>query len=394
MNYIDAGMSEDLGFHDILVDLLSSLSTVKALSEIDNHQKTNEKELILNALNILITNQDMERCSFFVKTEQDLLVNLTGLSSSEATNGIHENHQSLTFKIGEGVIGAAAKTGILQNCTDCQYDTRFSLVQDDITKRPGSIISVPIMALSELYGVLNISHPEAHYFSDWHVRLMEIYKNILGQLISNYRLFQQMEQQIELKTAHLQKALDEAHLLKQRFEKLSMIDTLTGLYNRRYFYAQATQNIAVVQRYGNSLCLLLLDLDFFKSVNDNYGHHAGDQVLESVAEVLKAEMRSSDMVARWGGEEFVVLFANVDCANGRMFSERIRCSIAALQWIFDCQRVSITVSIGMYCINQKVLQDKGEDIDTFIHCADLAMYRAKLNGRNQVVAFREEFLDK
>lgn len=394
MNYIDANMSEDLGFHDILVDLLNSLSTVKALSEIDNHQKTNEKELVLNALNILITNQDMERCSFFIKTEQDLLINLTGLSSCEVTNGAHENHQSLTFKIGEGVIGIAAKTGVLQNCTDCQYDTRFSAVQDDPTKRPGSIISVPIMVLGELYGVLNISHPEAHYFSDWHVRLMEIYKNILGQLISNYRLFQQMEQQIELKTAHLQKALDEACLLKQRFEKLSMIDTLTGLYNRRYFYAQAIQSIAGTERYGDSLCLLLLDLDFFKSVNDHYGHQAGDQVLVSVADTLKGEMRDSDVVARFGGEEFVVLFSNTDCINGMIFAERIRVVIAALQWEFDNQIVSITTSIGMYCISQKVLQDKGDDIDAFIHCADLAMYQAKLNGRNQVVAFREDFLDK
>ncbi len=392
MNYINMSKSEDLEFHDILIDLLNSLSTVKALSEINHHQKTNEKELVLNALNVLIIHQDMERCSFFIKTEQDLLINLTGLSSSEVTQGTHESHQSLTFKIGEGIIGAAAETGLLQHCTDCRNDPRFSLIQDN-TQCPRSIISVPIMVLDELYGVLNISHPEAHYFSDWHVRLMEIYKNILGQLMSNYRLFQQMEQQIELKTAHLQKALDEACLLKKRFEKLSMIDTLTGLYNRRYFYAQAAQSIAGTKRYGGTFYLLLLDLDFFKSVNDRYGHQAGDEVLVSVARTLKAEMRDSDVVARFGGEEFVLLVSNTDCMNGMMFAERIRAAIATLQWQFDEQVVSITSSIGMYYISQEVIQEKGEDIDAFIHCADLAMYQAKLKGRNQVVVFKEEFLD-
>ncbi len=379
-----------LGFHDVLLDLLNALSAVRALSEIDNLQKISDKQLIREALSVLISNQDMERCSFFIKTDDNELVNLTGLSSYEAATGQSENYTPLTFRLGEGVIGLAAQTGKLQHCTNCASDSRFSIDQE--TLMPGSIISVPVMALGELFGVLNISHPEADHFSDWHIRLLEIYKNMLGQMLSNLRLFQQMEQQITLKTKHLQKALNEATALKQRFENLSMVDNLTQLHNRRFFYTHATKALAMAKRYGDNLCMLLLDLDYFKSINDTYGHNNGDQVLIDVAQALSRQMRESDIVARFGGEEFVILFRKTDCANGLYFAERIREAIAALQWTFKKQKVSISVSIGMYCITHNNLQKQGENIDTFIHYADLAMYKAKSNGKNQVVVFSKDLL--
>lgn len=379
-----------LDFHDILVALLNSLASVKALSEIDNQQGESEKELVLKALNVLISHQDMERCSFFIKTEEQTLVNLTGLSLNEASRGKQEVHKPLTFNIGEGVIGLAAESGQLQHCVDCHNDKHFAASQQEFI--PGSLISVPVMALGELFGVLNVSHPEAHYFSDWHIRLLEIYKNMLGQLISNFRMFKQMELQIALKTEHLQQALEDANVLKHRYENLSMMDSLTGLYNRRFFYAQAIKALAITHRYGDELCLLLLDLDSFKSINDDYGHACGDQVLISVADVLKSQMRESDIVARLGGEEFVVLFKKTDCTNGLVFAERIRKAINSLQWTFNQQEVSISTSIGMYCIDQNDVREQGLSIDDFIHYADLAMYQAKSNGKNQVTIFTEALL--
>jgi diguanylate cyclase (GGDEF)-like protein len=390
MQAVDIQGVDILGFHEVLVDLLNSLSAVRALSEIDNLQGISDKQLVQEALNVLISNQDMERCSFFIKTAANELVNLTGLSSNEAATGQMENYTPLTFKMGEGVIGLAAQSGELQHCTNCVADSRFLGVQKDFM--PGSIISVPVMALGELFGVLNISHPEVNHFSDWHIRLLEIYKNMLGQILSNFRLFQQMEQQIAIKTEHLQKALEEATILKQRFENLSMVDSLTQLYNRRFFYTHASKVLAMSKRYGDTLCMLLLDLDHFKAVNDIYGHHSGDQVLIDVAKVLTGQMRKSDIVARFGGEEFVVLFRKMDCADGVIFADRIREAIAELQWNFKQQEVSISVSIGMYCITQHDLQDQGENIDIFIHYADLAMYKAKSSGKNQVVVFSEDLL--
>jgi len=392
MGFKDVGEVDMLDFQDILVDLLNSLSVVRSLSEIDNHQQnTSEKGLVLNALNILIRNQDMERCSFFIKTKDDCLVNLTGLSAGEASSGEHGAHSPVTFKIGEGIIGLAAQLGELQNCPDCHNDERFASA--DKVFSPGSIISVPVMALGELFGVLNISHPEAHYFSDWHIRLLEIYKNMLGQLISNFRLLKKMELHIAQKTEHLESALNEASELKRRYESLSMKDSLTGLYNRRFFYTQITQSIARTARNGEALCILLIDLDSFKAINDKYGHSCGDQVLVDVANALKREMRDSDVVARFGGEEFVVLFSQPNSSNSLIFAERICKAIEALQWVFNQQQVSISASIGMFCVTQQVLQEQGEDIDSFIHYADLAMYKAKGSGKNQVSVFSDDLLD-
>jgi diguanylate cyclase (GGDEF)-like protein len=392
MGFKDVGEVDMLDFQDILVDLLNSLSVVRSLSEIENHQQnTSEKDLVLNALNILISNQDMERCSFFIKTKDDYLVNLTGLSAGEASSGAHGVHTPVTFKIGEGIIGLAAQLGELQNCPDCDNDERFT--STDKAFSPGSIISVPVMALGELFGVLNISHPEAHYFSDWHLRLLAIYKNMLGQLISNFRLLKKMELHIAQKTKHLENALDEASELKRRYESLSMKDSLTGLYNRRFFYTQVTQSVARAARHGEALCILLIDLDYFKVINDKYGHSCGDQVLVDVANALKKEMRGSDIVARFGGEEFVVLFSQPNSSNSLIFAERLCKAVEALQWVFNQQQVSISASIGMFCVTQQVLQEQGEDIDSFIHYADLAMYRAKDLGKNQVAVFSDDLLE-
>jgi len=227
------------GMQDIIIDLFNSLSAVRELSEI-NCQGNNEKKLIKNALAALIHNQDMERCSFFLLNDEGYLVNLTGTSSGEIAEESNEDYSPIQFKVGEGVIGVAAETGELQNCPDCQKDERFS---EDIKQSerlmPGSVISVPVFAAgNELLGVLNISHPEAHYFSEWHVRLLEIYKNMMGQLISNYRLLQNMEDQVKHRTIKLEEALVDLEKLKQHFESASMLDQLTGLYNRRYFYDQ------------------------------------------------------------------------------------------------------------------------------------------------------------
>ena len=187
-------LNNGVGMEDLIVDLLNSLSAVKDLSELNCCQAGDEKELISNALAVLIQNQDMERCSLFLLNEEGYLTNLTGLSSSESRNDKRQEYTPLQFKMGEGVIGVAALTGELQHCQNCADDERFSsAIQQDKTGMPGSIISVPIQVSNELVGVLNISHPKAFYFNEWHIRMLGIYKNMLGQLITNYRLFQQMD---------------------------------------------------------------------------------------------------------------------------------------------------------------------------------------------------------
>ena len=377
---------------NVIVDLLNSLSTVKGLSELSS-RAADEKALVAHALTILIQNQDMERCSFFLLQKEGRLVNVSGLSCEEYTESTSNEYQPLSFKVGEGIIGLAAQTGELQHCQDCRNDPRFELHNQQGTLLPGSIISVPVLVDEmELVGVLNISHPSANYFTDWHIRLLHIYKNMLGQLITNCRLLRQMEQKISHRTAKLQQALNDVKYLKERYESMSMIDDLTGLFNRRYFYAQAAVVISSLERYGQGMCVLILDLDFFKKINDSYGHMTGDQVLIDVAATLKEEMRESDILVRFGGEEFVVVFTNTDCRNGFIFAERIRNSINALSWDLDGEQVKITVSIGMTCVDTSAGSKPGIDIDHLIHCADVALYRSKAQGRNRSTIFTQEML--
>jgi len=378
------------GLETVIIDLLNSLSAVKDLSEL-NCQAGDEKELIRNALTILIQNQDMERCSLFLLNDQGVLINLTGLSLNEQS----QKYTPLEFKIGEGVIGAAAQTGELQHCQNCLEDDRFAL--NDKQKNldlPGSIISVPIFVGQELVAVLNISHPQTYHFNDWHIRMLGIYKNMLGQLISNYRLFQQMEEQISKRTEKLEKALFDIKALKDHFENMSMIDQLTGLYNRRYFYEQANIAIANTKRYGQTLCILVLDLDDFKQVNDTYGHGFGDDVLVRVSKVLEEQVRETDILIRYGGEEFVVIFTNTNCSNGEVFAERIRGAVESLKWEKD--GFVQTTSIGLYCLDKNCCMPDGNkdiNIDKLVSFADTALYTAKAQGRNKVVVFNKDVLE-
>ena len=376
-----------LNIQDIIVDLLSSLSAIKELSEL-NHQASNEKELIYKALSILIQNQDMERCSFFVLDEQQNLVNLTGLSSREYSGAERTNRTPLKFKIGEGIIGQAAKIGKIQHCKNCKEDSRFSNnVSQANDLLPGSVISVPVSATDGLIGILNISHPDANYFSEWHIRLLQIYKNIMGELITNYRFPRQIEEQIADRTKILEEALENMKQLKVHHESMSMLDELTGLFNRRYFYMQIEAALARSKRFRQPLCLLVLDLDYFKAINDSYGHGFGDIVLKDVASSLREDIRESDILARFGGEEFVITFTDIDRKKGKLFAERIRKRIASLGWKVQGQEVKITISIGVYCLVEEALEQDYYDIDALLNYADQALYAAKAGGRNRVVFF-------
>ncbi|MDD2740341.1 MAG: sensor domain-containing diguanylate cyclase [Methylomonas lenta] len=376
------------GVQDLIVDLVNALSAVKSLSEV-NCEMADEKTVIRYALAALLQNQDMERCSFFVIDNNGILSNVTGLSTLDSPeDNMWLPEKSMSFQLGEGIIGAAAASGKVQQCNNCQENQQFANTGNP-SSVPGSIICVPVYTLRKvLIGVLNVSHPQPGFFSNWHLRLLEVYANILGQLITNRRLFQQMESQISLRTAELERLVQETSQLKDYYASMSMHDQLTGLHNRRYFYEQVGLALAHHKRYAYPFCLLVMDIDYFKAINDKYGHQFGDEVLISVSEALKKEVRNTDILVRFGGEEFVIIFTNIGCDSGKQFSERIREQIKALSWSNGEEKVSITISIGLHCLNPKYSEVEPQlDIDQIISCADAALYAAKDNGRDRVEVF-------
>ena len=166
------------------------------------------------------------------------------------------------------------------------------------------------------------------------------------------------------------------HLEVQR--QKALIDPLTGLPNRAAWSERLEHEIKQWQQHGNTLSLAMLDLDHFKRINDNYGHLAGDKVLKIIATVLRKRLRGSDFIARFGGEEFVLLLPATPPAVGAKLLETLRAAIEACPFHFKGERVTITISMGLASFRA------GEHSDLVLKRADQALYRAKNAGRNRV----------
>ncbi|AMQ82890.1 diguanylate cyclase [Pseudomonas glycinae] len=180
------------------------------------------------------------------------------------------------------------------------------------------------------------------------------------------------------RVAHMeQEALGYREHLEEQRQK-ALIDPLTGLPNRAAWTERLEQEIAQWQQHGNTLSLAMLDLDHFKRINDNYGHLAGDKVLKIIATVLRKRMRGNDFIARFGGEEFVLLLPATSPAVGAKLLETLRAAIEACPFHFKGERVTITVSMGLATFRA------GEHSDLVLKRADQALYRAKNAGRNRV----------
>ncbi|MCP1473693.1 diguanylate cyclase [Pseudomonas sp. EB276 TE3739] len=180
------------------------------------------------------------------------------------------------------------------------------------------------------------------------------------------------------RVAHMeQEALGFREHLEEQRQK-ALIDPLTGLPNRAAWSERLEHEIQQWQQHGNTLSLAMLDLDHFKRINDSYGHLAGDKVLKIIATVLRKRLRGSDFIARFGGEEFVLLLPATPPAVGAKLLETLRAAIEACPFHFKGERVTITISMGLTSFRV------GEHSDLVLKRADQALYRAKNAGRNRV----------
>lgn len=188
-----------------------------------------------------------------------------------------------------------------------------------------------------------------------------------------------------LDLSELAQALRALHLLEQRnreLEDLAITCPLTGVYNRRYLDFRYSEEMKRARRYKHGLAVAMVDIDHFKQVNDKYGHLAGDQVLREVAAVLQKSLRVTDIVARFGGEEFLLLMPEIRPEAALAVSLRIRMAIQGMVVDTVSGPVSVTVSIGVACINPP---EEVPDDETLIQRADESLYEAKRSGRNRVI---------
>lgn len=176
--------------------------------------------------------------------------------------------------------------------------------------------------------------------------------------------------------------LEERHIKdvteKHHAVEASITDLLTGLHNRRYMNLEVDKLITASHRYKHDLCVIFLDIDHFKKVNDIFGHIVGDQVLQALARLLKENTRNSDLVIRFGGEEFIIVVPNSMINEAEELAEKLKISVSELV-IPSLNGANITISLGITKLFKGELK-----IESAIHRADKALYKAKSAGRNQV----------
>jgi diguanylate cyclase (GGDEF)-like protein len=220
-----------------------------------------------------------------------------------------------------------------------------------------SFLAVPLKAQKRVSGALLLTR-QGESFTARELRLLRIYCNQAAVVLENA-------------------------IVHERVENLAATDGLTGLFNRRYFDSAFARELARCDRSSSSLGLLLADIDHFKSFNDTYGHAMGDLVLKKVAGILSGALRKADVLARFGGEEFVILLPNVTARGALESAERLRQSVAAAAVHPGGPRKQVTVSIGA-----ALFPTDASDSESLLKAADEALYDAKHLGRNRVVAKR------
>jgi diguanylate cyclase (GGDEF)-like protein/PAS domain S-box-containing protein len=171
--------------------------------------------------------------------------------------------------------------------------------------------------------------------------------------------------------------------MERKLVDLAHIDSLTGIYSRGYFMERATEEITRAVRYKLSLTLLMVDVDFFKSINDTFGHAAGDQVLIQLSTAMKNQTRTSDLVGRIGGEEFGILLLNTNMEAALVLAVRLRKEIQDMMFISGSNTIKVTISIGVAELNADIHM-----MDQLMNAADQALYEAK-GGRNRVSAYKQ-----
>ena len=230
-----------------------------------------------------------------------------------------------------------------------------------------SIVVIPVVFHEEVIGTLFLRTSRAGYaFSEHEIKLCNAIANSSANALYNAFLFEKIEDE------------------KTHLEKLAITDYLTGVYNIRYFYHRFKEEFSRARRYNLPLSCLMLDIDFFKRINDKFGHRAGDIILREFAQLLQKHTRKSDVLARYGGEEFIMLLPQATERGAAAKAEAMRIYVEKHGFRELKGKKGLTVSIGIATYPGKSIKN----MDDIISFADNALYKAKTAGRNRVMVYK------
>jgi diguanylate cyclase (GGDEF)-like protein len=303
-----------------------------------------------------------DSCAIFLVESENLVL-------KAITNEFPQEAIGLKINIGKGITGLCAREKKIINVADitknCEYiPSGMAGIRSEI--------AAPIVLNKELLGILTIESKRLNAFDEDDERFLSILCSQIAVAIRNARSYTEIE-------------------------KMSITDPMTGLYNYRYFYERLMSEIARSARYHHPLAMIILDLDDFKSINDNFGHQQGDEVLKRVAHALQSGIRRPDettimknmeidIAARYGGDEFVLILPETNIEGARTTAERLKKILAEkLSLLIPLvtnseQSQVITGSFGVSALKE------GENLEILLKRCDQAMYEAKRQGKNRVCA--------
>ena len=205
--------------------------------------------------------------------------------------------------------------------------------------------------------------------------------------VQNARLFSEhrrAEDELRRAKESLEAVNRELHFVVEHEQNMARTDGLTGINNRRNLFELAEHEFEVAKRYQQPLSIIMFDIDYFKQINDTYGHAVGDKMLERVARVTHAQLRDVDIIGRYGGDEFVIVLPVTNAQKSYLLAQRILENVASICLNTDHGSAAVTLSIG---IAEIIHTPQDESVDNLIRRADQAMYAAKQAGRNRAVIF-------
>ncbi|MHB0866240.1 MAG: diguanylate cyclase [Thermoleophilia bacterium] len=322
--------------------IINEISRLNTLSE-------DSGVTISSVLTVIAKVTDCHVCSVLLLDEKELIMHVQHPIGSEYYE------ESLLRAIGAGNKYVNTKLIPGQIRVICDADPLFLQGEPEGCDEIRSELIIPLKARTDIIALLMLNSPKPGLFTEEVKRVLNIVEHPASVVVDNARLH-------------------------EGTKRLAVTDGLTRLFNHRHFYELLEQEFHRTKRYETQLAMIMVDIDFFKQINDTYGHQAGDDILKDLAQVIAREVREVDLLARYGGEEFAVLLPQTNVEQAAAVAERIRAGVENHHFIITEGKIRMTVSLGVAGFPES-------DVDShakLVQQADAALYRAKAAGKNRV----------
>lgn len=354
-------------FSEIAVRALSALTKVGYLGDTIRDIDV----FCMHIAEIFIGELGLENCSVLLRHPSDGRLRLVAdCAREDRYQSPRKEKKKFPVTIDEEIAMLVAGSGEHIFIPDVSCDSRCS---GRVNGNTGisSLLSVPIKSGADVIGVINCSHPMPEAIDQNKINLILLLSNFTGQIITLITLHNKMAAWNESLKNEVLKKTAELRSKNARLHKLAVTDSLTGLYNRRFFYTRLEEEFSRALRYDEQFSLILIDLDKLKAINDTYGHVVGDKVIRRIAKCLKSSVRKGDVVGRLGGDEFGYIMLNANEELAFNFSKRLQKSLASVA--FKEMADKPTMSMGIAGISGKKFKRYQ---DAYV-AADRALYMAK-----------------